>query len=792
MPAKLFGTSGIRGSAENLFTNDFCVRAGFVFGEWLNRKGKSGFVAVAMDPRESSPRIKSYVIRGLAAAGWEILDEGVIPTPALTYFVKNSPHVAGGMMITGSHITADLNGLKLLFDGEEVTKEHEKEIESIFAEFEGKRIQGMDAIVKNDQDGEDIYVAMLSNLARRINPKWKIVVDSANGAQTNIFRRLFIDWKIKVKYLGDGDIQSPNFVPRDTEVPAHFSELTRHVLLAKADFGIGFDVDGDRVIFVDNRGRYIPGDYSCSLIARESDSYAIVTPVSSSSVVDRIGKKVFRTPVGSTRVAAKMKEVGATLGFEANGGAISAEISYGRDGGTTAVKILNILAQSGAKLSTLYDSLPKLALFRDKIDCPFDKYDAIYSLAKEKYAQHRIEDIDGIKIYLSEDDWLLFRGSGNAPEFRIFAQSSSQQKADRLGQTGLQLVRSVIAPYTDFQKTRTGSDSMSVFQSIKQFDEQCQQVIREIAAIQIPSSCSLVENIVVSGMGGSALGGRILAGLERQVLKVPMLVSTEYHLPNFVGSKTLVVVSSYSGNTEESIASLSEARARNAQIFIIASGGRLAELAKTYDLPSYIFDPIHNPSGQPRLGLGYNLMALVSILARCQLIAPPQNLAKVPQYLKSNFTIHQQQAKSVAVQISGRIPVILASEHLKGVAHDFKNQFNENAKTFAVYFDLPEANHHLLEGLTFPKSNTQNLIGLFMKSVHYATPVQKRYDLTINVFEKQHIPSVVLSVKADSPLFEVLGCLQLAALTAFELSQINGIDPGPIPWVEYFKEELKG
>src|SRR3989344_1613054 len=114
---KLFGTSGIRGPAEELFTNNFCFRIGFTFGEWLTIRGKQGLVAIANDPRESSPRIKEHFIQGLAESGWSISDQGVIPTPALTYFSKVTPHISGAAMITGSHIAAHLNGIKFFVDG---------------------------------------------------------------------------------------------------------------------------------------------------------------------------------------------------------------------------------------------------------------------------------------------------------------------------------------------------------------------------------------------------------------------------------------------------------------------------------------------------------------------------------------------------------------------------------------------------------------------------------------------------------------------------------------------------
>lgn len=130
---KLFGTSGIRGPADKLFTKEFCVKIGVIFGTWLKNKGKTGYIAIAMDPRQSSPKIKEHFISGLVSTGWEILDEGIIPTPALTYFVKNSAHVGGGAMITGSHIAEGLNGIKFFIDGEEVTKSQELEIEKLYA-----------------------------------------------------------------------------------------------------------------------------------------------------------------------------------------------------------------------------------------------------------------------------------------------------------------------------------------------------------------------------------------------------------------------------------------------------------------------------------------------------------------------------------------------------------------------------------------------------------------------------------------------------------------------------------
>ena len=144
----------------------------------------------------------------------------------------------------------------------------------------------------------------------------------------------------------------------------------------------------------------------------------------------------------------------------------------------------------------------------------------------------------------------------------------------------------------------------------------------------------------------------------------------------------------------------------------------------------------------------------------------------------------------LAPQLRDKIPVIIASEHLKGVAHDLKNQLNENAKTFAVYFDLPEANHHLLEGLAFPKSNLHNLAFLFLESPHYHPEVLRRYPITAEVVAKHHLPVFHLQTQGASPLQEVMDTIQSGAYLAYYLSQEYGIDPGPIPWVNWFKDQL--
>ncbi len=787
---KLFSTSGIRGSAETFFSNQFCTQLGIVFGKWLKSHHKEGDVAVAYDPRSSSPRIKDHFLIGLSQEGFEVLDQGVIPAPALAYFVRQNPHLSAGVMITGSHIQSDLNGIKFFLGNGEILKSHEAEIESLFIHntFIADRlyeIRDTPPIVKNESTAKDLYIDMLVGLASLPYPKWEITVDTANGTQSEIIRPLFDRLGLTLRMTGDCDIQSPYFVPRDTEVQTSTVDLQKQVISTKSDLGVAFDVDGDRVVFVDEKGRFIPGDYSCTLLAQVEESESIVTTVSTSSVIDSIGKRVYRTAVGSPIVSAKMLEIGASFGFEPNGGSISGDLHYSRDGGATFIKLLNLLKNSGKSLAQLVDALPRYHMYKDKLDCPQDSYAKIYTTLSEKYQGKDQDKTDGLKVFLNSTDWILFRGSGNAPEFRVIVQSDSESKSHDLGLKSIEFIKSLIHD-TKYVIHDTVQDSLHVLDSIRLFPDQCAQVLRDQGSFKVPSMCSLVDNIVISGMGGSALGGRIIDSLSKHILKVPLSISTQYSLPAFVGPKTLVVASSYSGDTQETIESLQEALVKKAQVFAITTGGKLAELAGRHSFPVYLVDPIHNPSGQPRLGLGYNIMSILALLGRCGHIQLGQSIDTLPDYLRKHQ--NEDQALEIAGRLVGKIPLLISGEHLTGSSHAIKNMVNENSKHFVASFDLPESNHHLLEGLQFPSSNPKNLVAVFVNSAFYHPDLGKTIQATKSVFQKNHIETIDLQFDSPNPLTESLEYLQAGAFISYFLASLNGVDPGPIPYVHWYKE----
>jgi len=341
-------------------------------------------------------------------------------------------------------------------------------------------------------------------------------------------------------------------------------------------------------------------------------------------------------------------------------------------------------------------------------------------------------------------------------------------------------------------------DRKLVYESISAFPKQIEQVWSDFKTIDKPTECSLAKNVVIAGMGGSALGGRVIDSLIQDRSRVPIEVFTEYHLPNYVNKDSLVIVSSYSGNTEETLSDANEAIKRGAKAFAITTGGKLSKLIKEEKLNSYIFKPSNNPSKQPRMALGYSIAAILAILSQCDFIHLADNevdeaIDKFNEY-EDSFGIKRDKrtniAKSLAEKIKGKIPVLVASEHLVGSAHTFKNQLNETAKNFSVLFDIPELNHHLMEGLRHPALVKKDLYFIFIESDKYSDRVQKRYSITQEVVEKNEVEYGKYVLRQNSKLNQAFELISLGLYSSFYFSILNDVDPSKIPWVDYFKDKM--
>ncbi len=340
-------------------------------------------------------------------------------------------------------------------------------------------------------------------------------------------------------------------------------------------------------------------------------------------------------------------------------------------------------------------------------------------------------------------------------------------------------------------------DSKNMRGSIESLGKQIESVWKEAAQVKLPASYKKVKNIVVLGMGGSALGSHVIQTLYKSKLKIALEIIGHYHVPATLTKDTLVIASSYSGTTEEVLNSAKEALKKKAKIIVLTSGGELAQWAKKNKIPALVFSTSNNPCGSPRMGQGYMIFGQVALLSRLGLI-PNINLKKVLEAVSRYLTfcgfavpVEKNTAKQFAEKLMGKSIWYVASEHLIGNAHVGANQCNENPKRFGGYFVIPELNHHLMEGMLFPESNKNNLTFVLLESALYDPRIQKRYQITKNILDKNNITWLSFQCQEKDPLFQVCEVLVLTAYISFYSAMLQGTDPTAIPFVDFFKAQLK-
>lgn len=339
-------------------------------------------------------------------------------------------------------------------------------------------------------------------------------------------------------------------------------------------------------------------------------------------------------------------------------------------------------------------------------------------------------------------------------------------------------------------------DKGRVYESVLSFPKQIKHSSELTESFNLPGDYKAVKNVIVAGMGGSALGARLIDSLEYEILKVPLEIVNDYHLPSYVNENTLVIASSYSGSTEETLSCYRQAKKLKAKVLSISTGGELANLANKDKVPSFVFKPQFNPSNQPRLGIGYSTISLMLIMAKLKLISLSDEqvgrIISVAEKSNREYGIENvdNQAVRLAGKLMGRIPVLIAAEHLYEATHTTKNQLNENAKTFSAHFAIPELNHHLMEGLSFPKTNKDNLLFIFYISNLYHFRIQRRFELTKKLVESAKIPTFTFIPQSKTRLEQTFEVIQFGNFYSFYLALLNGLDPAPIPWVDWFKEQM--
>ena len=346
-------------------------------------------------------------------------------------------------------------------------------------------------------------------------------------------------------------------------------------------------------------------------------------------------------------------------------------------------------------------------------------------------------------------------------------------------------------------------DTYSIAESIEQLPQQIRQVLADSDLIKIPGGYERVNKVVINGMGGSNIGAYILKYALADRFNIPIEICPGYGVPAYVDEHTLYVLSSYSGNTEEVLSVYKKVKERNAGILGITAGGdsrgKLEQLMVDEDIPGFIFTPQYNVSGQPRMGLGYSVFGILFLLQKCGLLSIDNTeIRDIIHYLEEggkglsiDIPTEKNQAKSLAEEMTGKQPILVGAEFLIGNLHAFRNQICENSKNFSCYLTLPDLDHFLLESLENPSSNKEHLSFLFIDSDLYTDRVQRRSEITRQTVEKNGIQVLNHHMKGKDKLHQAAELLQLGSWISFYLGMKNEVDPGAIPWVDWFKKQLK-
>lgn len=337
-------------------------------------------------------------------------------------------------------------------------------------------------------------------------------------------------------------------------------------------------------------------------------------------------------------------------------------------------------------------------------------------------------------------------------------------------------------------------DPTAMYSWICDFPLQVEDAVRIASKASFRLNTRGITSIVLSGMGGSAIGGDLVRSYLSEELKVPFAVSRFYTLPSYVGSKTLVIISSYSGNTEETLSSYRDAIRRKAKVLCITTGGEVERLARKHNHAC-----IKVPPGlQPRAALGYSLFPLLIALARLGFISSQQrDIKETIIGLKFRSQIYRNPLSpgnlplKVARHLHGRLPIFYsAADHLDAVNVRWRGQVSENAKQLAYGNVLPEMNHNEIVGWKVDPELMKKMTVVFLRDRGTHPRVRLREEITMRIVKSY--ASDVLEVRSEgrSLLARIISLVYLGDWVSYYLAILNKQNPTPVSVIEYLKNEL--
>ena len=338
-------------------------------------------------------------------------------------------------------------------------------------------------------------------------------------------------------------------------------------------------------------------------------------------------------------------------------------------------------------------------------------------------------------------------------------------------------------------------DRENILGNYQDFPDQVEKCWSDWQKIALPTPYINAKSILILGMGGSAQGGGIVAGLAEKRSSIPIVMLRDYTLPGWVDKNTLVIAISYSGDTEEPIEALTQAVKLTEKIITISTGGKIYSIGSQNRALHY---QIHYGS-QPRAALGYSLTAVLAIFKKLNLIEISDDdikeavllLRALQKKIDVSVPERRNMAKLLVQRISGKIPIIFGSGNLSEVARRFKGQFNENAKSASYFEIIPELNHNSLVGLEYPSDIKQKLFFLILQSKYGHSRNILRENITAQILEQRKLSYESIMVQpSGSEISEIMQMIMLGDFISYYLAILNNVQPNPVEIISVLKSKL--
>lgn len=443
--ALIVSVSGVRGLVGSELTEQVVFRFAHVFGKWLGGKP----VALGRDSRPSGVEFRDAALAGLATAGCEVRDLGIVPTPTLGFLVREL-HCAGGLQITASHNPAPYNGLKLFGPDGAVLSAHAGAIvKKAFEESDSELAKHATPKISDSSAGCRLHferVLSLVNFAAIQGKNFVAVLDTNRGAGGPLALEFLTQLGCRV--IPHGIEPNGLFLHEPEPTPEHLRTIENIVRQHPGAVGCCLDPDADRLVMIDESGNCLSEELTLALAIQSrlrTERGPVVINLSTSQASEDVatsaGVICHRSAVGEANVVAKMREVDALIGGEGNGGVIDPRVGWVRDPFIGMGLVFELMATSGKSLQQLAAELPKYVIQKSKLNLAADQVERAFGLLMQQWPEARVDRTDGLRLTWP-DRWLHLRASNTEPIVRLIAECPTESATKQLVSAALSLFHS--------------------------------------------------------------------------------------------------------------------------------------------------------------------------------------------------------------------------------------------------------------------------------------------------------------------------------------------------------------